>query len=193
MIRNKNADIIRAIKKSGCTCKDITLESLEVTENDTYTAEEGKAWNEVTVNVESGGGDTPSLTIKEFLQYISPNILSKDGFLIPDYLYFANWDSGDEPELTLFTTYNALYDFLTSSLVLASGNAFFYTCFSTDVSLPSTGFSTLLGCNYTVVSGLETQEEWDFQETKNASSQGWYTESKEIDGTTVYIITNGSD
>ena len=56
MIRNKNADIIRAIKKSGCTCKDVTLESLEVTENDTYTAEEGKAWDEVTVNVESGGG-----------------------------------------------------------------------------------------------------------------------------------------
>lgn len=57
MIRNKNADIIRAIKKSGCTCKDITLESLEVTENDTYTAEEGKAWNEVTVNVEGGGSE----------------------------------------------------------------------------------------------------------------------------------------
>jgi len=55
MIRNKNADIIRAIKEKKC-CKDVVLESLKVTENDTYTAEKGKAWNEVTVNVESGGG-----------------------------------------------------------------------------------------------------------------------------------------
>lgn len=56
MIGNKNADIIRAIKNKKC-CKDVVLESLEVTENDTYTAEEGKAWNEVTVNVEGGGSE----------------------------------------------------------------------------------------------------------------------------------------
>lgn len=53
MIGNKNADIIRAIKNKKC-CKDVVLESLSVTENNTYTAEEGKAWNEVNVNVQGG-------------------------------------------------------------------------------------------------------------------------------------------
>ena len=62
MIRNKDADIIRAIKNSACKCdgdetpSSVVLEELTVTENDTYNAEEGKAWNKVNVNVQGGGG-----------------------------------------------------------------------------------------------------------------------------------------
>lgn len=89
MIRNKNADIIRAIKNKKC-CKDVVLESLSVTENDTYTAEEGKAWNEVVVNVEGGGGDTPSMeellqAFSQFDMYINPDgatLMAADGVLL---------------------------------------------------------------------------------------------------------------
>lgn len=42
---------------------DITVESLSVTENDTYTAPEGKAYSPVTVNVPGGGGDLSSATL----------------------------------------------------------------------------------------------------------------------------------
>jgi len=57
MIRNKDADIIRAIKNS-CKCNegDIELIELSVTENGEYIPDEGKAYNKVTVEVEGGGG-----------------------------------------------------------------------------------------------------------------------------------------
>ena len=45
---------------------DITVESLSVTENDTYTAPAGKAYSPVVVNVSGGGGDlsTARVTLK---------------------------------------------------------------------------------------------------------------------------------
>lgn len=42
---------------------DITVESLSVTENDTYTAPAGKAYSPVVVNVSGGGGDLSSATL----------------------------------------------------------------------------------------------------------------------------------
>ena len=41
---------------------DITVESLSVTENDTYTAPSGKAYSPVIVNVPSGGGGGGDVT-----------------------------------------------------------------------------------------------------------------------------------
>lgn len=41
----------------------ITIESLSVTENDTYTAPEGKAYSPVTVNVSGGSSDFSTATV----------------------------------------------------------------------------------------------------------------------------------
>lgn len=57
MIKNKNTDLIRAIKHHGCTggSGDVTLETLSVTENGEYNSQKGKAWNKVNVTVQGGG------------------------------------------------------------------------------------------------------------------------------------------
>lgn len=41
----------------------VTVEQLNVTENGTYTAEEGKAYSPVVVNVEGGSGDLSTATV----------------------------------------------------------------------------------------------------------------------------------
>lgn len=57
MIKNKNTDLIRAIKHHGCAggSGNVTLETLSVTENGEYNSQKGKAWNKVNVNVQGGG------------------------------------------------------------------------------------------------------------------------------------------
>lgn len=63
---------------------DITVEPLEVTDNGTYTADEGKAYSPVTVNVpKGGGGDSAPENDVIFIDYDGTitNSYTKDEFL----------------------------------------------------------------------------------------------------------------
>lgn len=51
-----NREWVKAVAAGGGGGGGITVEPLTVTENDTYTAPEGKAYSPVTVNVSGGGG-----------------------------------------------------------------------------------------------------------------------------------------
>ena len=57
----------------------ITVESLSVTSNGTYTAPSGKAYSPVSVNVSGGGGDTKSLIDRSITSITLPNDLTSIG------------------------------------------------------------------------------------------------------------------
>ena len=59
----------------------VIVEPLDVTENDTYTAPDGKAYSPVTVNVSGGGGEIPmpqETTFIVFCDYESENPILVD-------------------------------------------------------------------------------------------------------------------
>ena len=70
---------------------DITVESLSVTENDTYTAPAGKAYSPVTVNVSGGGGDLSSATVT-IIDSRDPTLVSMVNYTICACLETDEWD-----------------------------------------------------------------------------------------------------
>ena len=60
--KTRTEHFLQQIIDSGGGGGDITVESLPVTENGTYTAPSGKAYSPVTVNVPSGGGSYETWT-----------------------------------------------------------------------------------------------------------------------------------
>lgn len=86
---------------------DVTVESLSVTSNGTYTAPEGKAYSPVSVNVSGGGGEIPyglvPCTITATYEYngsaVTPDGFSTEncGYSIADNYsnYLVNFVFGD--------------------------------------------------------------------------------------------------
>lgn len=74
-----NREYIKAVveESGGGGGGDITVESLTVTENDTYTAPEGKAYSPVIVNVEGGGGESDYTTVTITLVNTTQNQLTE--------------------------------------------------------------------------------------------------------------------
>lgn len=75
-----NREYIKAVvEEAGGGGGSITVEELNVTENDTYTAPEGKAYSPVIVNVSGGGGGEATIENIE-LTHILPEGKSLQGF-----------------------------------------------------------------------------------------------------------------
>ena len=71
---------------------DITVESLSVTENDTYTAPAGKAYSPVTVNVSGGGGGDLSSATITITDNRDPTTVSMVSYTFCGCLEADEWD-----------------------------------------------------------------------------------------------------
>lgn len=118
----------------------VTVEALSVTENGTYTAESGKAYSPVTVNVSGGGTD--DLLLLEQNQLTSRT--STAATLVRQYLYYycTSLTSVSYPNATSIDScafYNCTN--LTSvsfPAAMSVGNSSFYNCSSlTSASFPA--------------------------------------------------------
>ena len=117
---------------------DITVESLSVTENGTYTAPTGKAYSPVTVNVESGGGvEYTKLEHKEYVY----NLANDTTF---------NEITPSTTVQTISSTENIDIDIpavdLDSYDIIAITSGYVEPVYSTDT--PTTPFEKKVCCNY---------------------------------------------
>lgn len=119
-----NREWVKAVAGGGGGGGSITVEPLTVTENDTYTAPEGKAYSPVTVNVSGGGSEFQHFTMTVNATF------PEDSYLWALYTAFGS----EVPVNALFSfdeDWRAFYEFFidspenltTINLLLLSGNS----------------------------------------------------------------------
>lgn len=111
-------------KVAGTSSGGVTVESLSVTQNGTYTAPTGKAYSPVTVSVSGGGGD-----LKAYIERSSSTpTLPSDLTCIGDYAFY-HWDTLELSSLP--------------SGVTTIGTSAFQSCSSLNLSSLPSGLTSI--------------------------------------------------
>jgi len=165
--------------KTTGSASSVTVESLSVTTNGTYTAPTGKAYSPVTVNVSGGGGGEAEEKDVNFYDYDGTRVYSytKADFLALNAMPANPDHSGDDIPLTSQGWNWSLADaktYVTSFTKLNIGQTYTPTDEKTHIvieipqGVPSAQLTYYVRCTPTVATGVTI--DWDDGNTTTTSS-----------------------
>lgn len=121
----------------------ITIEALSVTENDTYTAPEGKAYSPVTVNVSGGSSDFSTAEVTITQQNFNPSVgmYWPLATIISDKLIAGSYEQLTATETHTVVLYKGACETILGDVVATSG----------DIVVDEDGLATITGdCTITI-------------------------------------------